>query len=275
MYRHEENTHGGVSGTLEKARRSNKGSSKLTNIYHITYAKEPKLAVLFFWGCNFSCRGCYRKKNIYNVMLKETLGVSKEEPNGIARPPERFLEFEEVIQILETLDIKCVLMEGVEPSLDPQYSQLTETLHKKFGTYNILLTNTYQLPVLKHTDEVEVSIKAITDSLHRHYTGKSNRKVLQNFVKLYESGMKLIVESVVIPDYIDADETERIAKFIASVDKSIPYIILPYIKAGDNHWRRPTPEEMDQAASAARKHLSNVTCVHGDEELLYETLKIF
>ena len=98
----------------------------LTNVYHITYALEPKEVVLFFWGCNMNCRGYYRKKNIYSLMLKENIGVRNDEPNGFARPPERFLDFEEVMQIFETLEVKYVVMESVEPSLNPLYPQLTE-----------------------------------------------------------------------------------------------------------------------------------------------------
>jgi pyruvate-formate lyase-activating enzyme len=121
---------------------------------------------------------------------------------------------------------------------------------------------------------VEVGIKAVTDHLHRDYTGKSNKRVLKNFISLYQSGMKLVTESVLIPDYIGPDEIERIAKFIASVDKDIFFVLLPYFKAGDNPWRRPTRDEMDGAAGLAKKHLNNVHAVYGDEELKYEVVRI-
>ena len=248
--------------------------SQLNNIYHITYAPETKEVDLFFWGCNFECRGCYRKKNIYSLMLEENLGVPNEEPGEYARPPERFLSIGEVMRALENLEVKHVLAEGFEPSIDPLYPKLVEAFHRKFGTYNTLLTNAYQLPVLEHTDAVVVSIKCINDSLHLHYTGKSNKRVFENFRRLYQSGMKLVVESVYIPDYIDIDETERIARFIAGVDKNIPYIILPYIKANGNDWRRPVPEEMERAASIAKRHLNNVRCFLGDEKVLYNTNRI-
>jgi len=215
------------------------------------------------------------QKEIHNFLLKEHLHLFLEEPKGLAKPPERFLDFEEVMQMLESLDLNRILLEGQEASIDPQYPQLTEALHKKFGSHNILCTNIYKIPPLKDTDEIGVSIKAFTDSLHRHYTGKSNKGVLKNFVSLYQSGMKLTVSSLLIPDYIDADETERIARFIASVDKDIPYVLLPYFKAGDNPWRRPTPEEMDEATSVARRHLNKVHGWKGDEELEYEVVRIF
>ena len=42
-----------------------------------------------------------------------------------------------------------------------------------------------------------------------------------------------------------------------------------------NPWRRPTVEEMDLAAEAARKHLKHVYRFTGDEELLYKVLSLF
>ena len=119
------------------------------------------------------------------------------------------------------------------------------------------------------------SLKAHTDTLHRQYTGKSNKKALENFIKLCQSGTKLRTESIFIPEYIDYAETENIARFIAAVDKNIPHRIDAYIPIGDNPWRRPTPQEIEKAASLARKYLLNVSCLTGNEDLKYEVSRIF
>ncbi|TFG45937.1 MAG: radical SAM protein [Dehalococcoidia bacterium] len=251
-------------------------TDRTTTIYHVTYSPEPKEMVLFFWGCNLACRWCYRQKNIYSLMLEEFIDVPNEEPTGLADTPKKFLEFDEVLQLFEGRDVKYVVMEGLEASLDPLYPELARTLHEKYGTHNILLTNALQLPEdLSHTDAVEIALKAIDDELHIAYTGKSNKKILGNCKKLHESGMKLIIESVFVPDLVDMEETERIAEFIASMDRTIPYIVLPYIKTWGNPWRRPTPEDMEKVEAVARKHLDKVFCVKGDEKPIYETLKLF
>jgi len=208
-------------------------------------------------------------------MLKDFVGIHIHDDPGLAKPPEQFLDFEEVLQALDKLNIESILLEGQEASIDPQYPQLTEALHRRYGSYNVLLSNCYELPCLKDTDKVAFGIKAVTDSLHKDYTGVSNERILRNFINLYHDGMKIIVESLVIPGYIDIEETERIAKFVASVDKEIPYVLLPYFKAGDNPWRRPTPEEMDGAASVCKRHLTNVYYFRGDEELQFEVVSIF
>jgi len=245
-----------------------------TNIYHISYAPATKEASLFFWGCNFRCRGCLCQKSVYNFLLKENLHLFNEEPGGIANPPGEFLDFEQVMGALGKLELKTVILEGQEPSLDLLYPKLTEALHRRFGTRNILCTNAYKIPLLEHTDELQISLKAYTGSLHRGFTGKSNAKVLDNFTTLYRTGKKITASSVFIPGEIGSDEIERIAKFIAGVDRGIPYHILPYFKAGNNPWRRPTREEMTEAERAAKKHLSWVHSWMGDEQLTYEVERI-
>jgi pyruvate-formate lyase-activating enzyme len=248
---------------------------ELTNIYHIAYSPKEKQAYLHFWGCNYNCRGCLCKKEIYDFMLKENMAVHLEEPKGIAKPPQKFLRYGEVIKILEKLDVKWVLLEGQEASLDPSYPRLTEELHSKLGTHNVLLTNAYKLPPLKDTDQVGVSLKAYSEGLHKHYTGKSKQSAFDNFIRLYQSGVELSAETVLIPDYVDTTEIEQIAKFIASVNNNIRFQIDAYFKVADNPWRRPATEEMDEAVFVARKYLSNVYCYRGDENQLYDVFRAY
>jgi len=244
------------------------------NVYHITHSQRVGIAHLHFWGCNLNCRACLLKKELYDCHLPETkngiFSTTKKNP----RAPERFLSLEEVISTLEKLKIRQVLLMGAEPTTDPQLPELAEALHKEFSSHNILLTNGLIFADLKHIDEVVFSLKAHTDELHRHYTGKSNKMALVNFVKYHQSGVKLRAESVFIPEYIDCPEIKRISMFIAHVDSGIPYRIDAYIPIGDNPWRRPTPEEMGKAVSIARKHLDNVSCLTGNEELKFEVLRV-
>ncbi|AII61477.1 radical SAM protein [Dehalococcoides mccartyi CG5] len=247
----------------------------MTNIYHISYTPETKEISLFFWGCNFNCLGCLCKKETHNFLLSEHLHLPFEEPTVIADSPEQFISFEDLIKTLDKLEIKKVLLEGQEASLDPLYPQITQALHKRYSSYNTLCSNIYSLPSLKDTDEIAIGLKAVTDSIHKEYTGKSNRQVLANFISLNQAGLKSSVASVFIPGFIDIAETENIAEFIAQVNKDIPYHILPYFKSGFNPWRHPTHEEMEAAEKTARKHLGKVHSWKGDEEMKYEVVKIF
>lgn len=245
------------------------------NVYHITYGPATKIVQLHFWGCNLSCRACLLKREIYDCHLAETKDRMRQKQSKAGEVPEKFLDIEEVMQLLSKLDVGEVIFMGAEPAIDPKLPQLTEALHREFSSYNVLLTNGFHIPDLTHIDEVVFSIKAHTDTIHRDYTGASNKKALENFVTLYKSGIRLRTESVYIPEYIDGPETEEIARFIAGVDKSIPYRIDAYIPTGDNPWRKPTPGEIENAANLARKYLKDVSYLTGGEDLKYEVIRIY
>jgi pyruvate formate lyase activating enzyme len=245
------------------------------NVYHIAYAPKAKIVHLHFWGCNLSCRACLLLKEIYDCHIEEIRSSIFAEEKKTEGVPRKFLGLEEVMEILGKLEVASVIFMGGEPAIDPGLPQLAEALHKKFKSHNILLTNGFKIIDLGHIDEVVFSIKAVTDSLHRDYTGKSNKKALNNFVRLNQSGIRLRAESIFIPEYIDHLEIENIARFIGRVNRNIPYRIDAYIPVGDSPWRRPTTEEMEEAVTTAERYLANVSCLKGNEELRHEVVRIF
>ncbi len=125
-------------------------------------------------------------------------------------------------------------------------------------SFNILMTNGLKLTDMEHIDLVLFSLKAYSEDIHLDYTGKSNKRILENFVTIYHSGKKLQAISLVIPNCIDAREIECIAGFIASVDKNIPLTIHAYFPIPDSPWLAATPEDVKAAVTLARKHLVNV-----------------
>ena len=245
------------------------------NVYHITYGPEIKIVQLHFWGCNLTCKACLLKREIYDCHLTETKDRISQGQSQENHAPDNFLDTEEVMQQLRKLDVKEVIFMGAEPALDPELPGLAERLHHEFACHNVLLTNGMQLADLTHIDEVVFSIKAFTDSIHRDFTGASNKKALENLASLYQADVKLRTESIYIPEYIDGPEIENIAKYTGGIDKNIPYRIDAYIPIGDNPWRRPTPEEIESAANLARKYLTNVSYLTGAEDLKYEVIRIY
>lgn len=245
------------------------------NVYHISYSPDTKIVDLHFWGCNLACRACLLKREIYDCHLDETRDRIRQEQNRENRVPDEFLDMEQVLQYLGKLEVVQVILMGAEPALDPELPRLTEALHREFSSYNTLLTNGFHPPDFTHIDEVVFSIKAVTGSIHRDFTGSSNEKSLENFVTLYNSDIQLRAESIYIPGYIDSIEIGKIARFIADIDRDIPYRIDAYIPVSGNPWRRPAPREIEHAADIARKHLNNVSYLTGNETLKYEVVRIF
>ncbi len=246
-----------------------------TNIYHITYAPEAKSVSLYFWGCNMVCRGCIRQKEMYDCHLDKVKDGIFEEEGKPAGKPRRFLGFNQIQDILGDLDVNQVIFMGMEASLDPKLTELAQFLHQEFHSHNILLTNGLRLIPMDHIDEVVMSIKAYQDSLSLDYTGASSEQVLKNFIRVHSWGKKLRAESVYIPDYIDHREIGRIAKFIGSVDRTLPYRIDAYIPIGDNLWPQATSNEVEKGVREARKYLSNVSCLKGDQKLKYKVKRIY
>jgi pyruvate formate lyase activating enzyme len=244
------------------------------NIYHITYSPEPKAVYLHFWGCNLSCRACLCHKEIYDCHLEETKKVIFQQDKVAELEPKTFLSIDQVQDTVRKLEVQQAFFMGQEPATDPELPELAKNLHEEYATRNILLTNGFKVLTAQYFDEIVFSIKAYTDNLHREYTGKSNKEALANFISLYKSGAKLRAESIFIPEYIDHNEIEKIARFIGHVDRDIPYRIDAYFPAGDNPWRRPTSNEMKTAVIMAKKHLNNVSCLTGNEELRYTVTRI-
>ncbi|PPD58331.1 radical SAM protein [Dehalogenimonas etheniformans] len=254
-----------------------------TKVYHVAYAPAISKAYLFHWGCNLKCQGCLCNKEINCMALEENLDVVLRDPK-LPKPksPEQFLLLDELATILKKVPIKEVLFEGQEASIDPSYSDITKALKDEFGCYITLNTNGVKLPDLTNTDEIVMSLKAVTPDVYRAYTEHSNRNVLGNFCKVYQQGKKLRAESVFIPGMIDLDETEKIAAFVAMIDPNIPYRIDAYFESGaENPWRRATPDEMIEAVTVAKKHLVNVTCTQQTEsklekkDLMYEVIRLY
>ncbi|MDI6707656.1 MAG: radical SAM protein [Candidatus Thermoplasmatota archaeon] len=224
-----------------------------------------KTACVHFDGCNFNCLGCIRKKDCYDIHLR-----NKDEPKNKTQR----LSLARVLKILTTLKAEKVILMGGEPTIDLEILKLTEIL-RALGIYTYLLTNGYILSdeLIQSINEICISIKACSNDLHKKFTGKSNIRVLKNFECAYNSKALLRAESILIPDMIDAEEIEKIAKFISSIDANIPYHIDAYLPVNDL-WRAPTIDEMKNAVDRARKCLKNVTCFYGNEKLSYKVINV-
>jgi len=237
------------------------------NIYHITYAPTIKEVYLHFWSCNFACQGCIRKKALDDIHLKYRAPAKRHLPPTL-------LSLEEVTETLKKLAVKKIIYMGGEPTVDNKLSRLLELTHNELHAYNILLTNGFISPPLEDIDEVCLGLKAYDSKLHLDFTGKSNEKVLANFVNFYQAGVRIRAESILMPGYIDSQEIENMAKFIASIDPNIPYRIDAYIPVPRSRWRKPASGEVDKAVSVAKKYLHNVSCLKGNEKIRYKVVKI-
>lgn len=210
------------------------------NIHRITYNQNQNSASLYFIGCNFRCLGCFWKKIYRRVNFKDL----------------KFLSLEQTMDILRQINPKRVYILTGDAKLNPEFNILPQALYNEFGCEVRLLTNGYIIPEIKGLSHVAMSIKAYTNELHIKYTGKSNKRSLENFLYLYHQGIGLSVSSVFIPEIIDVSEIEKIANFVSQVDKNTPYRIIGYISVPGLDFRRPTFEEVKNSAEIAKNYLN-------------------
>jgi len=213
------------------------------NIHRITYNPKQNSASLYFIGCNFCCLWCYHKELYGKINLKKL----------------KFLNLKEVLKILKQALPRRVYILSGDPDQNHEFLILPKVLFEEFGCEVRLLTNAYILPSLEGLKHVSISIKVIDEDLHKKYTGKSNKKVISNFKFLYDKGIELSASSVFIPGLIDKDQILKIAQFIASIDKNIPYRIIGYMPVKGLPFRKPNFEEVKEIASLVKNYLNNAT----------------
>lgn len=234
-------------------------------VYHVVYEPTPKSAVFHHWTeCNLNCQGCFcQTEKLDFGLFDDALERLADKPPETA--PLNFLEsVDEVLETLSGYELKRAVFIGTEPTLDPDLPALARALHHKYGSYNILLTNGVRLCDLSDIDELIFSLKAVSDDIYLNYTGRSNVKTLDNFKTVHASGKKLQAECLLIPGLIEADEIEKIAKFVAAIDEDITLRIDGYFPIPGKPWRGTTPQEVAEAAKRAVKHLSKVNYLSAD-----------
>ena len=78
-----------------------------------------------------------------------------------------------------------------------------------------------------------------------------------------------------MPGLIESGEIERIAEFIADVDRDIPYRIDGYIPMENDVYRRPTKAELEEARRRAERHLRRVSILHHGIKRKYSVRRIY
>jgi pyruvate formate lyase activating enzyme len=81
---------------------------------------------------------------------------------------------------------------------------------------------------------IKLDLKAFTESVNIALCGVSNSRTLENFRRLAELVQErpeppfLVASTLLVPGYIEVEEVEKIASFIAQIDPEIPYSLLAF-----------------------------------------------
>ncbi|MCS7120559.1 MAG: radical SAM protein [Nitrososphaerota archaeon] len=218
---------------------------------------------VFYGSCSFDCLFCQNWHFRY-LSQKLSPAVSASE-------------------LAEKVDahVSCICFFGGDPSTQMPHALMTSelALARAKGEKRILRVcwetngNMQRNFLIKAADlslmsggVMKFDLKAWDENLHRALCGVSNKRTLENFRVIGEEYFKerpdvpvLTASTLLIPGYIDAEEVERIASFIASIDPKIPYTLLAFYP---QYAMRDLPLidriQAEKCYQAARKHLNNV-----------------
>lgn len=148
-----------------------------------------------------------------------------------------------------------VTFSGGEPLLQADFLQAVLEGCKKKGIHTALDTSGFApyevINALKaNVDLFLYDLKMIDEKRHIHYTGVSNKIILENLKKLSRNGSRILVRIPLIPQVNDTkDCIQKIAAFVAGF-LSLKYVsLLPYHDiAAQKYERLNRPSEMPNSS---------------------------
>jgi len=122
-------------------------------------------------------------------------------------------------------------------------------------------------PLVKAVDLVLYDIKTLSRTLHKRYTGVDNQLILENAMKIADTGKDMTIRMILVPGVNDSeDEIIGRLKFVKSLGSSVKVDILKYHKLGAGKYAslgmiemmEGTPECPDELADYAAQAAKNM-----------------
>ncbi len=224
--------HGCVIGNNEKGFckvRENKEGKLFSNVYCRIVAKnidpvEKKPLYHFLPGTytySFSTVGCNLKcKNCQNYEISQPVDIY-----GV------YLSPEEIISEVAENRLKSVSYTYTEPTVYYETARDTGFIAIENNIKNIFVSNGFMSKEVvqdasKWLHAINIDLKSFSNDFYRKICKASLKPVLDNIFLFKEKGVWVEITTLLIPGYNDSEkEIREIAKFIKSVDKSIPWHI--------------------------------------------------
>jgi len=212
----------------------------MTRIYHITKFSDSS-SYIFFYGCNWNCDFCILKKYRFDIHW------SKNQKNLEIK----FLDLNDVINILIKNDIREVFLGGGEPTVDNSLPNLLKILKDKKIKINTL-TNGELLTkeIVDLSDRIAFSIKSMNDEIHKKIVHRSNKKSLENLETLYNE--KFTFETVYLKE-LGCKNVYEIAQFLDSIKNNLSLRVDPLIPVNEK-FQRPDMDDVDNCIKYVSKN---------------------
>jgi len=203
------------------------------------------------FGCNFKCDFC---QNYDISQFREGYGKIL----GQSISPEEIVD--------KAIETKCQSISYTynEPAIFVELVKEIAILAKKKALKNVLVTNGYfskeSFDFIKdYIDAMNIDLKSFNKEFYTKYCGAKLQPVLDTIKRAYEAGIHIEVTNLVIPDLNDSEEElEKIARFIASIDKKIPWHISRYFPRYKMDKPATPIETLRKAEKIGKKYLKSV-----------------
>jgi len=199
-------------------------------------------------GCNFKCSFC-QNWDISQTRLKEP-----NETMGIDLPPKEIVDY-----CLEN-DIPSIAYTYNEPAIFFEYAYDTAKLAHKNGIKNVFVSNGFESKqalkkIHPYLDAINIDLKGFTNKFYKDICQAKIDPVKDNIKRVHKMGIWLEVTTLVIPTKNDSDEElTKIAKFVASVSKEIPWHVTAFYPQYKMMDVEPTPiETLERAHNIGKK----------------------
>ncbi|MHC1636842.1 MAG: radical SAM protein [Candidatus Nezhaarchaeales archaeon] len=217
---------------------------------------------VFFYGCNFNCLFC---QNASHKILSEAPKVTVDQ----------FVK-----HVLGNEDYTCICYFGgsPEPQLPFAINVSKRVLEEKpshrimricfewNGCGNRKLVREAAELVLASGGNIKFDLKCFSEELSYALSGVSNKAAYENFEMIAREFYHerpdppiLTATTLLVPGYVTADEVEKIAEFIASLNPEIPYSLLVF---HPDHYMNDMPitprKQVEECLNAAKRHLKRI-----------------
>ncbi|MDH4226981.1 MAG: AmmeMemoRadiSam system radical SAM enzyme [Deltaproteobacteria bacterium] len=187
-------------------------------------------------GCNFRCMHC--QNSDISQMPKEKKIIL-----GADTGPE------EVVATAASENAASISYTYTEPTIFYEFARDAALIAKKKGFKNIFVTNGFMSKACLEDakdwlDAANVDIKAFTEDFYKKICGARLKPVLDSVVTMRSLGIWVELTTLVIPGKNDSeDELRSIAKWIVSVDESMPWHVSAFYPSYRMMDVPPTPVE--------------------------------
>ncbi len=175
-------------------------------------------------GCNFRCGFCQNYNISQKSKLLEKSSLELElKKYGYELPPEK------VVRMTKENNAEMIAYTYNEPTVFFEYAYDTAEKATEEGLKNIFVSNGYiseeaLRKIAPFLDAINIDLKSFSEEFYNEKCGAKLEPVLKTIELARELGVWVEVTTLLIPEE-NQEDLERIAEFIAGVDKSIPWHI--------------------------------------------------